>query len=413
MMPRRIRILHVIQNLNYGGMERVLSDIVLRCDRGRFESHVLCLQYLGRFAAGLDSAASLHVAKRMRHASMLWPAALAEQIKAIAPDVVHSHSGVWYKVAYAARLAGVKRLVHTEHGRARPDPLVNRVVDHIGARLTNVVVTVSESLATQLERSLAIPRNKLVFIPNGVDTDAFVPRPDTGRIRRELGIASHTPIIGSIGRLEPIKGYDVMIDAFTTLRKNGQDRGAVLVIAGEGRHRAALEQRVKEYGLDAAVFMPGWRDDVIDMHSAFALFTMSSHSEGTSISLLEAMSAGLPPVVTNVGGNAKVLGDGLRAWVIPPAKPDALAAAWAQLLADPATREGQGAQARQRVIDAFGLEPMVRAYERVYMDDSDNDLRSALWAATAERMRNNSLAADDRPARLRWPPSSVYSLASV
>ena len=121
-MPDRVRVVHVIQNLNYGGMERVLSDIVLRCDRELFESHVLCLQYLGRFAEGLETTATLHVAKPMRSGSMLWPKQLADEIRALAPDVVHSHSGVWYKSSLASQLAGVPRLVYTEHGRANPDP---------------------------------------------------------------------------------------------------------------------------------------------------------------------------------------------------------------------------------------------------------------------------------------------------
>lgn len=398
MTQRRTRVLHVIQNLNYGGMERVLSDIVLRCDPARFESHVLCLQYLGRFASGLDAAASLHVAEGVHPFSMLWPGTLARQIRAIAPYVVHSHSGVWYKAAYAARLARVKRVVHTDHGRAQPDPLANRLVDHIGARLTDVVVAVSAPLAAQLQSTLRVAARKIVVVPNGVDTEAYSPRADTGRLRVEIGIGPATPIIGSVGRLEPIKGYDVMIDAFASLRKSGRDRGAVLVIGGEGTQRPMLEQRVREHGLDGFVFMPGWRDDVLDMHSAFTLFAMSSRSEGTSISLLEAMSGGLAPVVTDVGGNADVLGDTLKESLVPTEEPEALAAAWAVLLAQPATRKRQGALARQRVIDAFGLDAMVRAYERIYMDEADGGTRSTLrWAASANT-RNSSRAAETRPS---------------
>jgi len=365
-MPRRIRVLHVIQNLNYGGMERVLSDIVLRCDRTRFESHVLCLQYLGRFASGLDEVASLHVADPMSSASMLRPRSLARQIAAIDPDVVHSHSGVWYKASYAGRMAKVPLVVHTEHGRASPDPLRNRIVDAMGAQRTDVVVAVSELLAGQLRRRLSIPARKITVIPNGVDVDAYAPHSDTGRIRRELGLSATTPIIGSIGRLEPIKGYDVMIDAFAVLRERGQDRGATLVIGGEGSQRAALEGRVRDRGLEGVVHLLGWRDDVLDMHSSFTFFTMSSRSEGTSISLLEAMSAAIPPVVTDVGGNAAVLGERLRHRLVPSERPEALAASWADLLANEEARASEAVVARQRVIDAFGLDAMVRGYERTY-----------------------------------------------
>lgn len=366
-MARPTRVLHIIQSLNYGGMERVLSDIALCCDRERFETHVLCLQYLGRYATGLENAATLHVATPMSRGSMLWPRTLARQIRSIAPDVVHSHSGVWYKATFAARLAGVSRIVHTEHGRPRPDALRNRLLDGIAARRSDTVVAVSAALAAELARDLRVPKRKILVIRNGVDTETYRPRPDTGRLRSELGIGLATPIIGSIGRLEPIKGYDLMIDAFARLHATGADRGAVLVIGGEGSARPALEKIVRGYGLERSVFLLGWRDDILDLHSAFSLFTMSSRSEGTSVSLLEAMSGGLVPVVTDVGGNAAVLGDGLRHRLVPSEQPASLAAAWAEIFADAKRFAHDRIIARQRVIDAFDLERMVRAYERVYM----------------------------------------------
>ena len=366
-MPHRLRVLHVIQNLNYGGMERVLSDIALRCDRERFETHVLCLRYLGRFAKDLEKVATLHVAASMSRASMLWPRALARQIRSIAPDVVHSHSGVWYKASLGSLLAGVPRVLHTEHGRPKPDRIKGRLIDRIGAAGSDVVVAVSEPLAAQLARSLAIPKRKLVVIPNGVDTQSYRPQADTGRLRAELGLGAETPIIGSIGRLEPIKGYDVMIDAFARLRARSTYVGAVLVIAGEGSERSALEELVRARGLDGRVFLIGWRDDVVDMHSAFSIFTMSSRSEGTSISLLEAMSAGLAPVVTDVGGNAAVLGEELRKCLVPSEQPEALASAWEETLLSAKVAEHYRTAARRRVIDAFNVDAMVRAYERIYV----------------------------------------------
>src|SRR3954469_22154262 len=187
MKQRRTRGLHVIANLNYGGMERVLSDIVTRCDSDRFESHVLCLQYLGRFSAGLEQCAELHVAQPMTRFSMLRPAALSKQIARIAPDVVHTHSGVWYKASLAARMAKVRWLIHTEHGRRQPDTWPHRLVDGIAARRTHAVVAVSSLLADQLPATLRTSPSRVVCIPNGVDTDEYRPRPDSGSLRRELG----------------------------------------------------------------------------------------------------------------------------------------------------------------------------------------------------------------------------------
>ena len=365
--PRPLRVLHVIQNLNYGGMERVLADIVLRADPARFESHVLCLQYAGRFAQGLERASTLHLGPRMSPMSMLRPTALASQIRAIAPDVVHTHSGVWHKASLAARMAGVPWVVHTEHGRQKPDPWQSRLVDGIAARRTDRVVAVSDLLAAELPRALWITPEKIARISNGVDTDAYHPRVDDGKLRRELALAPDTPIIGSIGRLEPIKGYDIMIEAMAILRREPAHREAVLVIGGAGSQREALDARISELGIACHVQMLGWRDDVHDMHAAFDIFTMSSRSEGTSISLLEAMSAGLPPVVTDVGGNAAVLGEGLAVQsLVPTEDPTALAARWGSFLEARERRERVAEQARARVVAAFGLDAMVCAYERLY-----------------------------------------------
>jgi hypothetical protein len=135
-----LRILHVVQNLNYGGMERVLADLIQGLDRDRFDLHVLTLQYRGRFSAGLERFATLHQAPPLPRFTMVFPGRLASVLAAVAPHIVHTHSGVWYKGALAARAAGVPRLMHTEHGRKSPDPWTDRIVDRLASRRTDVVV---------------------------------------------------------------------------------------------------------------------------------------------------------------------------------------------------------------------------------------------------------------------------------
>jgi glycosyltransferase involved in cell wall biosynthesis len=375
---RRIRVLHAIQNLNYGGMERLLADIVRHADAERFESHVLALQYLGRFAEGLEDVATLHLAPPMPRWSMLWPGALIDLVKRIAPDVVHMHSGVWFKVSMAAKRAGVPRIIYTEHGRRRPDPLLYRIVDNIASRRTHVVVCVSDALAKHMSESVVADPTRIRVVINGVDTERFHPRPDTGVVRREVGIAPDIPIIGSIGRLEHIKGYDVMVEAMSILRKradagelDARSAKARLVLVGEGGERPKLEAMAAAAGLTSAdrpwVHFLGWRDDVHDLHSMFELFTMSSRSEGTSVSLLESMSAALCPVVTDVGGNANVLGESLRHRLVPALDAPALATAWIEALGNPARRQADANAARARVQQQFSLDTMVKAYEELYV----------------------------------------------
>lgn len=369
----RVRVLHIVQNLNYGGMERVLADIVRGIDQARFETHVLVLQYFGRFAEGLEKWAQLHSARPMSRWSLIWPHTLASQIARIAPHVVHSHSGVWYKASLAARLAGIPRVVHTEHGRRHPDPLGDRVIDAIAARRTDAVVAVSHQLGQHLISKQVVPRRRLHVIPNGIHTEAFRPRPDDGTIRRELGVPLHIPILGSIGRLETIKGYDVMIRAFAMLLAEWPDEvKPVLVVAGEGSDRPLLEQLITALGIESRVHLLGWRDDTQALHASFTAFTMSSRSEGTSISLLEAMSAALCPVVTDVGGNRAVLGEHLAHRLVAPDDPRVLADAMRVVLREPERRAEDGRAARARVESEFSLTLMLQAYEALYAGSRTN-----------------------------------------
>jgi glycosyltransferase involved in cell wall biosynthesis len=361
----RVRVVHMVQSMNYGGMERVIADLITHTDPSRFELHLLCLDYLGRFSEGLEHVARLHLAPPMSALSLLRPAGLVKTIRSIDPDIVHSHSGVWYKGSLAARRAGARSVVHTEHGRRHPDSLVDRIFDGIAARRTDVVIGVSERLARDLPRALRVRPEKVVCIPNGIDADLFRPRPDSGTLRRELGLSPNAVIIGSVGRLEAIKGYDVMLDAFARFVATDVGREAHLVIGGEGTTRAALEATAHHLGVASRVHLLGWRDDIHDLLSAFSLFTMSSRSEGTSISLLEAMSAGLAPVVTDVGGNRAVLGPSLSECLVPSGQGEALANEWIRTLA-PERRIARGEIARQRVVEGFGAATVAAAYENLY-----------------------------------------------
>ena len=372
---RRIRVLHIIHSMAMGGMERVVADLIKFSDRSRFEMHVLGLQKLGPNADRVADCAVLHRAARMPKWSLIWPEALTAQIRQIAPDVVHTHGQIWYKASLAARLAKVPRLIHTDHGRPPGrEPWTVRILERRAARRVDVIVAVSHSLADQLKASYAA-RSGLRVVINGVDTELHAPHRVDTRVHEELGVAPGTPLIGSIGRLDPIKGHDVMVDAFASLLAGWSSTPApVLVLVGYGTEHDALRTRAQHLGIASQVRWLGWRDDVARLHNAFTIFTQSSRSEGTSISLLEAMSAGLCPVVTDVGGNAYVVGPALRHRLVPSESPEALAVAWKDALLNPKRRAEDGATARRRIESEFGLRAMVRAYERLYEQDNDSML---------------------------------------
>jgi len=341
--------------------------MVRRTDRAAFDNHVLTLIPPGRFGDGLGAFATLHLAPPMSKASNLWPAALASQIRAIGPDVVHTHSGVWHKASLAARIAGVPVVVHTEHGRPVPDPWIVRAMDGMASRWTDVIAAVSDAVAQLLLARIVSRPERVVVVPNGVDPEQFAPAPDDGRLRAELGVGPDTPLIGSVGRFMVVKGYDVAIRAYGHLRRGWRgEPPPILVLAGDGPERGRLEALARTLGVERDVRFLGFRDDLGSLLAAFTIFTMSSHSEGMSVSLLEAMSAGLCPVVTDVGGNAAVLGPALQHRLVRPADPAALAQAWRDALQDQARRLADGRVARECVLHGHTLASTVEAYAGIY-----------------------------------------------
>lgn len=370
------RILHVIHGLVHGGMERVLVDLIERSDRARFDSHVLALEMLGPLADEVARHAPVHRSGPLSRWTMLWPDRLARQIRGIAPDVVHTHGRVWYKASLAARLAGVRRIIHTDHGRGNPDPWVQRRLDRSAAARTNVVVAVSQALAAHLRRRVVGPHARIDVITNGVDTERYRPRADDGIVRARFAIPSDAPVIGTVGRFDPIKAYDMMVEAFARLLAAWPLEAGprpVLMFVGDGSERELIETTADRLGVREQVRITGLVSDVSMYHPTLTVFSLSSHSEGTSISLLEAMSAGVCPVVTDAGGNRACLGAGLDHRLVPTRDPGALAAAWSSALSDPGRRAVDARAARAHVERNFALRRTVARYMELYDSFSMNE----------------------------------------
>jgi glycosyltransferase involved in cell wall biosynthesis len=361
-MDSRIRILHVVLNLHRGGLERIVGELVKSVDASGFDQHVLALQFLGDLAADLGDAAQLHVWQKPTRASMLYPRTLADQIRAIQPDIVHVHSGAWFKGSLAARMAGVRAVIYTDHGRQSPDPLVNRILDNLASRRTDRVVAVSSQLSDHLKRRVVSRGSEVSVIQNGVDTVRFAPEP----ARSGAAQFSRKFVIGSVGRLDRVKGFDVMLDAFDSFYAQRRGLDVDLVIVGDGPERNTLVKRIEQSPHRERIHLTGWAGDIETVLRTFDLFTMTSWSEGTSMSLLEAMSTGVCPVVTDVGGNAHVLGSGLSHRLVKPGNTQEIAAAWLRAVDDPGRLQDDRRMARERAVGHFSVKAMAVAYETLY-----------------------------------------------
>lgn len=363
-----MRVTHVLFDFDGGGLESLVGAMARYWHGSDVSMSVVTLGGRpGREGSAVREVLDqFHVLRPARGLSMALPLSVVRALRATRPDVVHLHSGAWLKPAWAARLAGIPAVVYTEHGREHSDSPAARWLDRQAARLTDMVVTVSERLRGYMERELRIPSSRLRTIVNGVDTDRFTPAPAASPLRRQLGIPADAWVIGSVGRLETVKAYPRLVAAAARVRAAVPARPVHLVICGEGAERSAIAAAAATAGLSAQVHLPGWISDPVDWYRLFDVFALSSDSEGLSVSLLEAMASGCAPAVTDVGANAQVLGTALRAQVVPPGDEVALATAIGAALAAGGRAGPLGAAARERVRATYSLERMLREHEDLY-----------------------------------------------
>jgi glycosyltransferase involved in cell wall biosynthesis len=280
------------------------------------------------------------------------------------PRVVHTHSwGTLCEGYVASRLAGVPVLIHGEHGTLETRRL-NRLVQRWVWRRVNQVLAVSSLLARRMAATIGFPVDRIRIIRNGVDLERFGGI-DRSEARRLLGLDPAALLVGTVGRLVPVKDHATLLHAVAHLASRGLC--CDVVIAGEGPLRNATAALAGQLGLGSRVQLLGHRPDVERVLAALDLFVLPSRSEGLSNTILEAMASRLPVVATRVGGAEELVDDGATGLLVPPAEPAALADALGRLLAAPARRQAMGAAARRRTEREFGLDGMIRAYQDLYM----------------------------------------------
>jgi glycosyltransferase involved in cell wall biosynthesis len=220
------------------------------------------------------------------------------------------------------------------------------------------VIAVSRQLSNEL-RGTWTRSERLHVIPNGWSDRT--PIADSSEARRRLNLPAKGIVVGWVGRLIPIKGADVFLRAVKHLT------GLPLTVSviGEGSERTRLEEFVRAEGLSDRVHFHGSVPNAARYISAFDVFVLSSRSEGTPVTLLEAMAAKVPVVVTSVGGVPEVVG-AAEAMLVPPENPDALAAAIQFVIQDPTAAARRVEAAVHRLHANFGMERWIDAHDRVY-----------------------------------------------
>lgn len=289
-------------------------------------------------------------------------------------QVIHTHTMRSLLIAWMAR-AGLspaeKRgtaLVSTRHTFTRPGDRpwggFYALVDRATLALPDFNVAVSRTMASQIGGFLPFRRKSVVAVPNAICP--LEPLDETQReaAHRDLGIAAGDLVIGWTGRVEPVKRLDVLLAAvaqaaerFPTLK---------LAVAGEGTSLPDLKRLATRLGIESRVVWAGFRRDIPCFLAAADFFVQTSANEGLSLSILEAMSAGLAVAATRVGSAEEIIRDGLDGLLIPAPRTSPVRDAIERLAGDPVLRDRLGRSARERVRQEYGVEKMVDGYADLY-----------------------------------------------
>ena len=355
-------MLHVVPLLGHGGMETGVMKLVMGCDPSRIVSDVCTLEPARAFTDLFSGDSVLHELSRRSALDLGLVRGLAAVMRRRAVDVVHTHAwGTLVEGRIAARLAGVRHVIHGEHGTLETRPR-NVTVQRHTWRHVDRLLAVSDELARRMVTIVGIEKERIHVIPNGVDLALFGGEARDAA-RRRLGLPLDTTIVLALGRLVEVKNYAMLLHAAALLPRNG--RPWKILIAGEGPLRADLEQRMTNLELDSIELL-GHRADTPALLAACDIFALTSHSEGMSNTILEAMAAGRPVVATRVGGNPELVREGVTGLLVTSNNAGQLAAALGTLAGAPERARDMGSAAREIAASEFSVERMIDRYSAVY-----------------------------------------------
>ena len=375
-----IRVALVIARLNVGGPATHVIELAAGLPRDEFEVRLIAgregpgeagMHYLAD-QMGVTPEILPNLSPRIGPADALAFLNLLAIFRSWKPDVVHTHTAKAGALGRtAARLAGVKSVVHTFHGHvlrgyfSPPVEFFFRSLERMLARASDRIVTLSPALKADLVAMQIAPAGKIDVVPLGMNLDPLLnSAPRRGELRSELGIQPSQPLIGIVGRLVPIKNHRLFLEAARSMVNSGNP--AHFAVVGDGELRDSLQATAAAMGIADRVHFLGWRQEMPPVYAALDALALTSDNEGTPVAVIEAMAAGVPVAATAVGGVPDVIRNGETGWLVPPGDAPALYRAWLDILRRDDRIEAVILRARREVLDRFGQEQMITTMADLY-----------------------------------------------
>ena len=367
-----IKIVHVTHSMEIGGTEQVIMQLVRGLDRNKFTNVIACIDgAVGEMGKILERENfQIHSFSRAAGFDRNLIRQLRDFLKTEQVDIVHCHQYTPYCYGTLAAIGLPAKVVFTEHGRFYPDSFSwkRRVVNQFLARTTDAIVSISEATRQALINFEWLPGKRISVIYNGMTLDmeaanAELAREQINAIQAGF-LQAGDVLLGTVARLDTIKNHPMMIRSIGRLHEKHPN--CRLVIVGDGPERENLQQLVENHGLQKAVLFTGFKNNTPDYISSFDIFLLTSDSEGTSMTLLEAMAFATPCVVTAVGGNPELIQHDQNGLLVQRDSDDELVAAIERLLDDQELCTSLGLNAQSDFESRFELRHMISGYGKLY-----------------------------------------------
>ncbi len=370
------KIIYVIDNLEQGGAQKLIFDIIynlkssykftiLAFEGGVFEQRFkdigINVMVLGISPFKIGIKYPFNILK-----TLSW---LKNQYRKIQPDIIQTHligADIWARMAAKKTSAKIIQTIHSaETFRGKTSSrlgLKTYMFDRKLEKYTNLIICVS-SAARESILIQGIEKKKTAVIHCGIDTDAFKPDANCKKeFKEEFKINEKTTVLGTVGRLEKVKGFDVLICA---IAKTKDLKNIRLFIAGEGTEYENLKKLISKYSLNDTIILLGRRTDINKLLNMFDIFVFSSHYEGLPLALLEAMANRKTILATNVGGIPEAISNNQNGCLVKPNSPDEIADKIKYLIDNPKIASDLAQNAYRTVLD-FDIKNIAKKYKSAY-----------------------------------------------
>ena len=373
-LAKNNNIVYIVNSLNLGGTENLVVQMS-RAFQAEYTVTVICLDEPGLWAQKLrDEGIAVYCFWRQPGIDLAMAGKIARFCKKHTIGLIHAHQCTpWFYAALSRVLYPSPRLLFEEHGRHYPERyswkkyIINRWFIE---KMTTKIVAVSADVRGRLVQYEGLSANRIDVVYNGVSPPPPIDKDRREVLRRQLGLQPEDFVIGTVGRLDAIKNIPLLLKALAEIHhKNTSVNGSLKgLLVGDGPEREELQRITASLNIEKNIVFAGYRTDATDLLQCMDLFVLCSFSEGTSMALLEAMAAGIPAIVTDVGGNPELITNNANGWVIPTDSPADLIRAIHEALENKELTANMVKNGQQRFHNSFTFDHMLQNYGRYYQE---------------------------------------------